>query len=117
MSGFAGGPERLTASADGWSFGLHFQDDGRTLEAEPLPQAVNNEALSGKVKRSTLVCEENKSRRPDRRLSDVVDLDWRFDLQRLHESIQLTRGGALRCRVEAVANQRQNLRDPNPLLG
>ena len=65
MSGFAGGPKRLTASADGWSFGLHLQDDGRTFEAEPLPQAVDDEALSGKVKRSTLVCEEDKGRRPD----------------------------------------------------
>src|SRR4051794_39986562 len=81
MSGSAGGRERLTASADGRGLSFYFQDDRCALEAESLPEAINDEALGGKVKRSTLVREEDEGRRPNGSLGDVVDLDRWFDLQ------------------------------------
>src|SRR5688572_7737741 len=83
---------------------------GSALEAEAVAQAIDDVPLCRKVQLARAVGEHDESRRSYRGLRHVVDLDWRFDLQRFSEAVQLASRDALRCRVEASPDETVELR-------
>ena len=68
-----------------------------------------------KCRSDSAIGEQNKSRRPDGGLRDVVDLNRRFDVQGLDETVQLSGCHSFRGGIEDGTDQREQLlRRPMP---